>query len=65
MGVGISNYAFLLKKALGPFVWRDRELGGWKMRKGRKSGKMEEILISLVCVWLEVETWRDEESEFV
>ena len=52
-------------KDLGPFVWRDRELGGWKMRKGRKSGKIEEILISLVCVWLEVETWRDEENEFV
>ena len=29
-----------------------------------KSGKVENILISLIFVWLEVEKWRDGKNEF-
>ena len=35
------------------------------MVKGWKSGGIEKILISLIFVWLGVEKWRDEKSEFV
>ena len=34
-------------------------IGGWK------SERIENILISFIFVWLGVENWRDEKSEFV
>ena len=34
-------------------------VGGWK------SGRIENILISLIFVWLGVKKWRDGKSEFV
>ena len=37
----------------------DKMVGGWK------SGRIENILISLIFVWLRVEKWRDGKSEFV
>ena len=42
----------------------------WKSERiendgGRKSERIEKILISLIFVWLGVKKWRDEKSEFV
>ena len=33
------------------------------MVRGRKSRRIEKILISLIFIWLEVGKWRDEKSE--
>ena len=35
------------------------------MMAEQKSGMIENILISLIFVWFEVEKWKDEKSEFV
>ena len=35
------------------------------MVEGRKNGRIEKILISLLFVWLRVKKWRNEKSEFV
>ena len=35
------------------------------MVEGRKNGRIENILISLLFVWLGVKKWRNEKSEFV
>ena len=36
----------------GAFGWEDGKVGGQKMKSGQKSGKIEKILFSLICVWL-------------
>ena len=33
------------------------------MVRGRKSRRIEKILISLIFIWFEVEKWRDGKSE--
>ena len=37
---------------------------GWKMVRGWKSRSIENILFSLLFVWLGVEKWRDGKNEF-
>ena len=35
------------------------------MMRGWKSEMIEKILISLIFIWLGVEKWKDEKSEFI
>ena len=49
------------KNTKGPFGWRSGKVGGWKIVGGWKSGKMENIQFSFLCVWLE--GWKSERVE--
>ena len=48
----------LLFFSQGPFGSEDRKVGGQKMRRGWKSGRIEKILVFFICVWLE--GWKSE-----
>ena len=49
----------------GPFGWKGGKVGGQKIMKGWKSGRIKKILIFFIFVWLKVKKQKDGKSEFI
>ena len=48
-----ESKCIFLVKTQGLFGWKNEKVGGQEIESGWKSGKIEEILISIICIWLE------------